>query len=131
MPGTDGKKMSKSYGNTVPLFAKKDDVAKSVMSILTDSGAERPAFVYAMHLLFKTEEELEPLYEQYKGKYKALKDALVEDIEAVIGPMREHRESITDAEAIQILNEGSERARVRAQTKMKEVRSKIGIDLSM
>ncbi|NBV77082.1 tryptophan--tRNA ligase [bacterium] len=129
VPGTDGKKMSKSYGNTIPLFGTKDEIAKSVMSIMTDSAGERPAFVYAMHLLFKTKEELEPLYEAYRGKYKALKDALVEDIDAAISPMREKRDSISDADVIRILKVGSEQARERAQAKMKEVRQKIGLSL--
>jgi tryptophanyl-tRNA synthetase len=39
IPGTDGKKMSKSYGNTIPLFGTKDEIARAVMSIVTDSSA--------------------------------------------------------------------------------------------
>src|SRR6185312_773958 len=43
VPGIDGKKMSKSYGNTIPLFASKDEISKAAMSILTDSGGESPS----------------------------------------------------------------------------------------
>lgn len=129
VPGTDGQKMSKSYKNTIPLFGSKDDITKAVMSIVTDSSGERPENVYAIHTLFKTEKELESLYEEHKGKYKNLKDTLIEDIETVISPMREKRESITDADVITILKEGSDRARERASQKIQEVKQKIGIVL--
>src|SRR3989338_1816253 len=55
VPGTDGRKMSKSYGNTIPLFASRDELAKAVMSIVTDSGGDRPENVYAIHRLIKPE----------------------------------------------------------------------------
>ncbi len=71
--GTDGQKMSKSYGNTIPLFSSDAEIEKAVMSIVTDSSGERPENVYAIHKLFKSEEELATLYEENKGKYKVLK----------------------------------------------------------
>lgn len=129
IPGTDGKKMSKSYGNTIPLFGTKDEITKAVMSIVTDSSGERPENVYAIHRVLKSEAELAPLYEAHKGKYKALKDALVEDIEAVIAPMRMRRDAVTDAEAKRILDDGSARARERAAEKMKDIRIKAGLAL--
>lgn len=129
VPGTDGEKMSKSYKNTIPLFASKDEITKAVMSIVTDSSGERPANVYAIHSLFKSEEELKDLYEANKGSYKALKDALIEDIEAVVAPMRAKYESITDDEVKDILKKGAEKARAIASAKMVEVRSKIGVTL--
>ena len=129
VPGTDGKKMSKSYGNTIPLFGTKEDITKAVMSIVTDSSGERPEHVYAIHTLLKTTEELEPLYEEHKGKYKALKEALIEDLEAFIAPMRERRVAITDAMVREVIEEGSARARAYAATKMEEVRTKIGVTL--
>ncbi len=82
IPGTDGQKMSKSYKNTIPLFGTKDEIAKAVMGIVTDSSGERPEHVYAIHTLFRPEAELEALYEEKKGKYKDLKEALIEDIDA-------------------------------------------------
>src|SRR3989344_5947784 len=76
VPGTDGKKMSKSYGNAIPLFGSRDEIAEAVMSIVTDSKAESPENVYAIHALFKDRGELGELYKTNKGKYKALKEAL-------------------------------------------------------
>lgn len=129
VPGTDGKKMSKSYGNTIPLFGSKDEISKAVMSIVTDSTGDKPEHVYAIHKLLKTEAELTPLYEEHKGKYKALKDALVEDLEALIAPMRQKRSAITDEEVKKVLDEGSARAREKAAFKMQEVRARVGVSL--
>jgi tryptophanyl-tRNA synthetase len=129
IPGVDGQKMSKSYKNTIPLFGTKDEITKAVMSIVTDSSGERPQNVYAIHTLFRSEAELDSLYEEQKGKYKNLKDALIEDIEARIGPMREKREAVSDADVREILKGGSERARVQATEKMKVVRERVGISL--
>ena len=129
VPGTDGKKMSKSYGNTIPLFGTKDEIAKAVMSIVTDSNAESPTNVYAIHALFRDGDYLGTLYKDNKGKYKALKEALIEDIEAVVAPMRERRDAITDEEVKLILKSGAERARARASAKMADVRTKVGVTL--
>src|SRR6185503_908382 len=127
IPGIDGKKMSKSYGNAIPLFAPKDEIAKAVMSIVTDSSGEKPVNVYNIHKAIKSEQELEPLYDGHKGKYKVLKDALVEDIEAMVAPMRTIYESMTDADVRDLLKEGSDKARAQASKKMRDVREKIGI----
>lgn len=129
IPGTDGKKMSKSYGNTIPLFGSKDEIAKAVMSIVTDSTGDRPEHVYAIHKHFKSEAELETLYQEHRGKYKALKDALVEDLEATIAPMRELYSGLWDDEIRRILKDGSDRAREFAHEKMTEVRKKIGVTI--
>ena len=91
VPGIDGQKMSKSYNNTIPLFASDEEIKKQVMAIVTDSGSEIPKNVYAIHALIKPKEELDALYEANKGKYKALKDALITDLIAFIAPMRERR----------------------------------------
>lgn len=127
IPGTDGQKMSKSYKNTIPLFGTKDDIAKAVMSIVTDSSGERPEHVYAIHTLFRTESELTTLYAEHTGKYKNLKDALIDDIEAVVLPMREKRAHITESDVREVLKKGKERASVQAQKKMSEIRERIGI----
>ncbi|MBU6310400.1 tryptophan--tRNA ligase [Patescibacteria group bacterium] len=129
VPGTDGLKMSKSYGNTIPLFGNRDETAQAVMSIVTDSAGDVPANVYAIHKLYKTEAELAPLYESNKGKYKALKEALIEDIEAHVAPMREKRASISDDDVKRVLVEGAEKARAIASAKMADVRQKIGVAL--
>lgn len=129
VPGTDGAKMSKSYKNTIPLFETKDEIAKAVMGIVTDSGGNRPENVYAIHKLFKTEDELGPLYEANQGSYKTLKEALIEDIEEMIAPMREKRDGITDDDVREVLRAGAEKARERAGAKMEEVRKKIGLTI--
>lgn len=129
VPGTDGKKMSKSYGNTIPLFGTKDEIAKAVMSIVTDSNAESPENVYAIHLLLRDKTELSDLYKDNRGKYKALKEALIEDIEAIVAPMREVRDAITDDDVRSILKEGAMKARAIASKKMEDVRSKVGVTI--
>lgn len=126
VPGTDGQKMSKSYKNTIPLFGTKDEIAKAVMGIVTDSSGGRPENVYAIHKLFKTEEELMPLYEANQGNYKVLKEALIEDIESYISVKRQYRDSISDNEVKSILQEGAEKAREKASIKMQKVKGKIG-----
>lgn len=129
VPGTDGKKMSKSYGNTIPLFGTKDEIAKAVMSIVTDSSGEKPELVYAIHKLLRPESELDSIYGVNKGNYKALKETLIEDLEAMIAPMREKRKSITDDDVRRVLKEGSDKAREYASAKMKIVRERIGVAL--
>jgi tryptophanyl-tRNA synthetase len=131
VPGTDGQKMSKSYGNTIPLFASKDEIAKAVMSIVTDSSGDKPEHVYAIHRLLKSEAELAPLYDAHKGKYKALKEALIEDLNAYFAPMSERRAMFEkDPAAVEkILKEGGIRAREVAEAKMKDVRQKVGVSL--
>jgi tryptophanyl-tRNA synthetase len=127
IPGTDGQKMSKSYKNTIPLFGTKDEIVKAVMSIVTDSSGERLENVYAIHKLFKSENELTTLYSSHSGNYKALKEALIEDIEAFIAPMRGTRDALTEEDVKRVLREGGEKARSVASAKMKQVKEAIGI----
>lgn len=131
VPGTDGQKMSKSYGNTIPLFATDEEIEKVVLSIVTDSGSDIPQNVYAIHRLLKTEEELKDLYESNKGKYKALKDALIVDMKAFIKPLRERREQLeADIEHVmEVLKEGGRKAKSKAEKKMDEVRDAVGVKL--
>ena len=131
VPGTDGRKMSKSYGNTIPLFATDEEIEKAVMSIVTDSSGERPENVYAIHKLFKTEAELAPLYEENKGKYQILKQALVEDLKKFITPLRERRAQLADDTdyVLDVLKEGGKRAKMKAEKKMEAVREAIGVRL--
>ena len=131
VPGTDGRKMSKSYGNTIPLFATDAEIEKAVMSIVTDSSGDKPEHVYAIHHLLKSEEELAPLYEEHKGKYKALKEALIVDMKKFIAPLRERREQLAgDMDyVLDVLKEGGERARLKASKKMDAVREAVGVKL--
>ena len=77
--------------------------------------------------LLKSEAELAPLYETNHGKYKNLKDALIEDLDNFIKPMRETRETISDIDVQNILKAGAVRARAEASAKMEEVRVKVGL----
>ncbi len=131
VPGIDGRKMSKSYNNTIPLFATHEEIKKCVMSIVTDSSGERPENVYAIHKLLRSEAELEKLYKEHAGKYKNLKEALIEDLENFIAPLRERRAELEkDLDgALAILKEGGEKARKIAEVKMQEVKAKIGVAL--
>jgi len=129
--GTDGRKMSKSYGNTISLFASDEEIEKAVMGIVTDSGKDIPENVYAIHKLFRPEAELKEIYETNKGQYKILKEKLIEDVKSFIAPLREKREKLAgDTGAVkEILKAGGKRAREIAESKMEEVRTKVGLKI--
>ena len=129
VPGVDGLKMSKSYGNTIPLFGKPEEIERAVMSIVTDSSGERPEHVYAIHRLLKSAEELDPIYEAHKGRYGDLKKMLATDLEAFIAPMRERRDNITDEQVKAVLRDGVARAKAVSNTTLRKVRTAIGIAL--
>ncbi len=141
VPGIDGQKMSKSYGNIIPLFASDEEIKKLVMSIVTDSGSDVPKNVYAIHELFRPKsnsagagdkKSLDALYAEKKGKYKDLKEALIADITAFVAPLRAKREALAkDRGAIlKIIKDGGEKARARASEKMKKVRELVGVSLN-
>ena len=131
VPGTDGRKMSKSYGNTIPLFAEYEEIKKCVMSIVTDSSTGIPQNVYAIHKLVRPESELKKIYAEKIGKYKELKELLIEDLEKFIAPLRERRKEFERdvPKALAILKAGGEKAKKVASLKMKEVREKIGVNV--
>ncbi len=127
VPGTDGLKMSKSYGNTIPLFGTRAELEKSVMSIVTDSSGEKPANVYAIHLLIKSAEELDPIYETHKGRYGDLKKILLNDLDEFIAPMREKRAQITDDEVKTVLEDGVKKAKIVSHEILESVRKAVGV----
>jgi len=136
VPGTDGQKMSKSYGNTIPLFATDDEIKKAVMSIVTDSSGGLPTNVFNVHapVYHALHGETVTLQEKYKekaGKYKDLKEALIADLITLIKPMRDKREALAkDIEAVkEIIRQGNEKAKAVASAKMEEVRQKIGVTI--
>ncbi len=131
VPGTDGQKMSKSYSNTIPLFATDEEIKKAVMSVVTDSSGGIPKNVYEIHKLFRPQAELETLYAEKSGKYRDLKEALIADISAFIKPLREKREQLAkNKEAVlSVLRSGGEKAKAKAEAKMDVVREKIGVKL--
>ena len=131
VPGIDGQKMSKSYNNTIPLFATDEEIEKAVLSIVTDSGTGKPENVYAIHALFREKKELDELYSEKQGKYKELKEALIEDMKSFIRPLREKRAEFEKdkGRVLEIIKQGGEVARQRAEKKMEKVRERVGFVL--
>jgi tryptophanyl-tRNA synthetase len=129
VPGIDGQKMSKSYNNHIPLFSTDEEIKKLVMAIVTDSDGGIPVNVYNIHKLFRDEEYLSKLYKENEGKYKALKEALIEDLTAFITPLRARREEIAkDPEAVrEMLKNSAEKLKPEFDKMMSKVRGAVGI----
>lgn len=129
VPGTDGRKMSKSYGNTINLFASDEEIYKSVMSIVTDSGSGVPVNVRAIHELIRDKEYLDKLYADNAGKYKTLKEALAKDLQDFIRPMRERREKLAKnrKKVIKVLEKGAKQARKIAGERLSLAKKNIGV----
>ena len=81
-----------------------------------------PKNVYAIHKLFKSEDELKKIYKEKEGKYKELKEVLIEDIEKFIAPLRAKRKGFEKdiPKALEILKKGSEKAKIVASKKWKK-----------
>jgi len=134
LPGTDGRKMSKSYGNTILLTDAEPIVRQKLKTMVTDPARIRRTDpgdpdkcpVGDLHKVFSTAETLGKVYEgcrsagigciECKG-WAA--DALVQ----LLAPIQERRAGFTEAQVAEILEDGSNRARVRAEQTMVEVRS--------
>jgi len=131
VPGIDGRKMSKSYKNTIPLFAESEEIKKCVMGIVTDSSGEFPQNIFAIHKLLRDEKELKKIYEEKKGKYKEIKELLIEDLEKFIAPIRNKRKELEKdiPRVLEILKKGGEMAKVVASKKMEEIREKVGVKI--
>lgn len=129
VPGLDGQKMSKSYKNTIPLFAEPGEIEKAVMRIVTDSDGSFPENVYAIHRLIKSEAELAPLYENSAGRYGELKKQLAADLNEYLAPMRAKYESITDEDIKSVLAAGVLKAKGVSQPKLAAIRQAVGIAL--
>jgi len=140
VPGIDGRKMSKSYKNIIPLFGTDDEIKKAVMKIVTDS--KTPAEpkdpdtcnIFALHKLFLKEAELKILRDKYtKGGfgYKESKEMLLLEILALIKPMREKREMYErDLDSVRvILNNGAGKAKIIAVEKMNIIRNNVGVKI--
>lgn len=141
VPGIDGQKMSKSYNNHIPLFSEDDEIRRLVMAIVTDSGNAAdiesgkisgiPEHVYNIHRLVRDKNSLDALYSANKGKYKVLKDALIEDLIAFITPLRERRAEIAkDPEAVKrMLADNGEKARALTADTVAKFRKIVGFSL--
>lgn len=138
VPGLDGQKMSKSYGNTIEIFLDYKTLKQKVMSIVTDSTPlEAPKDpdknnVYALYKLFATPDEAQEMRQKFIAGgygYGSAKKALLEKIYAYFQPARERREKLMKEKGYvqDILKAGAEKARQKAQEVMNRVRQNCGI----
>lgn len=138
VPGTDGRKMSKSYGNTIGIFDEGKELKKKVMSIETDSTPlDEPkdpesCNVFALIRLFADEEKQNEIAEKYRAGgygYGHAKKELLGMIEDYFAEARERRQELAqDLDKVEeILQEGGKKARKRAEMVMGPVREATGL----
>ncbi|HIF95158.1 MAG: tryptophan--tRNA ligase [Myxococcales bacterium] len=137
VPGTDGRKMSKSYDNTISMFAAKGRLKKSVMGIVTDSApVEDPKdtsqAVFELWSLFATEVEREEMFARATAGglgYGEVKKDLLARVMDYFEPMRARRTALEGKsdEIESILRSGAERARALATPVMEACRSAAGL----
>lgn len=136
VPGTDGKKMSKSYGNVIPMFGEEKEIQKAIMGIVTDSkGVEEPkdpesCVVYQLHSLLLDENGKKDLAEKYKAGglgYGDAKKLFFTDFMDYFGPMREKRANLKESEVTEVVQAGSARAREIAGGTIERVRTAVGL----
>lgn len=136
--GTDGRKMSKSYGNVVPIFAPLDEVHRSVTSIVTDSRRpEEPkdpdtCNVFNLYRQLATSTEADVLAERYRAGgvgYREAKDLVAEVHEARFGAARQEYVALMDdpTELRRLLREGADRARGACSVLLDAARGAAGI----
>ncbi len=138
VPGLDGQKMSKSYGNTIDLFADDKALRKQVMRIVTDpTPVEDPknpdaCNVYKIFRLFLSKEENAALRQRYLAgglAYGEVKQELFETVRDFFAPQAEYRrELLANPDGIrEILAKGAEKARWAASKTLRKVRKKTGL----
>ena len=136
--GTDGKKMSKSYGNTIPIFGEGKPLKKTIMSIQTDStpleDPKNPETdnVFALIKLFATKDQQQEISEKYKAGgygYGHAKNELLGFIKNYFGASLERRKQLEqDLDYVKdVLAEGGKKARIRAEEVMEPIREVTGI----
>ena len=141
LPGTDGRKMSKSYGNTILLSDPEPVVRQKLKTMVTDparirrtdKGDPDKCPVGDLHKVFSTPETMAKVYEGCRtagiGCIEC-KGWAADSLLKVLQPIQERRAVISEPQAIEILNEGSRRAAVRAEQTMVEVRDAMKMPLS-
>lgn len=142
LPGLDGRKMSKSYGNTIPLFSPREELRKLVFSILTDSRAPREAkdtqgsALFQLYQAFATPQETAAFAQAFADGigWGDAKQQLFERIDQEIAPLRTRYEALMaePAKIEAILRAGGARLRARYATPfLTELRAAVGLrDLS-
>jgi tryptophanyl-tRNA synthetase len=139
VPGVDGQKMSKSYDNTIEIFAEGKPLKKRVMSIKTDSKQlEDPkdpdgCNVFALYKLFASETERTDLAERYRAGgmgYGHAKTELLNKINEHFGPMRERRSELAaDMDYVNdVLHQGAARAQLLARDTLQKARRAVGLE---
>ena len=139
VPGIDGQKMSKSYGNTVELFGDLKDTKARIMRVVTDSTPlEQPknpdtCNVFALYKLFATPAEREELAARYRAGnfgYGTAKKALFEKFEATFAPLRQKRAELAASRDYveSVLQDGAARARAEARKTLTAARKAMGIE---
>jgi tryptophanyl-tRNA synthetase len=137
LPGLDGRKMSKSYDNIIPLFAPPEQIRKQIAGIVTDSRAPgepkqvEGSALFQIYQAFASGEETQTLREAYAGgiSWGDAKQLLFERIDREIAPMRERHDALVNnpAELEKILRNGAEKARVLSKSFMAELRAAVGL----
>jgi tryptophanyl-tRNA synthetase len=138
VPGLDGQKMSKSYGNTIEIFAEPNQIKKLVMSMKTDSTPmEAPkdpsqCNILALLRLMATQEETAEWEDRYrKGGvgYGHTKKRLVELLTEYFKPYRDKRKELAKDPAYveKVLTDGAQRARTLARKTVDEIREAVGL----
>jgi tryptophanyl-tRNA synthetase len=137
LPGLDGRKMSKSYDNTIPLFAPKAELKKLIAGIVTDSRLPSEpkdiegSALYQIYQAFASEEETKAMQEAYKNGigWGDAKQMLFERIDQEIAPMREKYESLMNnpAQIEAILLKGADKARQIGTPFMQSLRQAVGL----
>ena len=135
--GTDGRKMSKSYKNTLPLFASEEEIREVIRTIPMDSKLPEEKKnpddynLYKIFKLFANNEEdlkLRKMFEEGGVGYGDIKKYVGDVIVEYLKPMWEKRKELEKdrEEVLKILREGTEKARVKAKNKLKEIKKSIG-----
>lgn len=136
LPGVDGRKMSKSYNNTISLTASTDEIGYRVRQMITDPqrirkddpGHPEVCVVHKFHAIYTP--DVARIEEECKaGKFGcvACKKYLAENIDQVLAPYRERRKLWEeDGKVERVLQEGAEKARITAAKTMDEVRKVMG-----
>jgi tryptophanyl-tRNA synthetase len=138
LPGLDGRKMSKSYGNTIPLFAPRDELKKLIFSIVTDStppGAPKAtegSAIFQLYQAFASRQETEAFARAFADgiAWGDAKQKLFDRIDAEMAPLREKYEALIakPAEIEAILREGAARLRqTYAIPMMARLRDAVGL----
>jgi len=138
VPGLDGEKMSKSYGNTIPVFSTRKKLRKTMMKIVTDSKTMEEAKdpdtdnVFALYKLFGNADQIAELRNRYEAGgmgYGHAKQALFEIVDDEIAEARDRYEQLmaNPGRIEEILAAGAVRARAQADKTLTRVRSRVGL----